>query len=228
MTDVKPFVIHDSSPPSDRSVAVLLVASGTPMEPTLRVPGLLDPLGPTCLFDLALQCLDGVQEATERGVWADDTALLERFEAEQHPGVRLLAAPPEQSLRRGVPDALLASHVVVLDGRYPFLRPNTIDEAIRLLRLRADIEAIKSCVRVQGGVYDLAGESVRDKESPVLLSCPAFSFVPAEVLGLGRALKAPPFPFEIGASEGFRVDTPFTAELAGALLSQRRATDIRT
>ena len=224
MTDVKPFVLHDSSPPSDRSVAVLLVASGAPTEPTLRVPGMLDPLGPTCLFDLALQCLDGVEEATERAVWADDTSLLERFEAEQHPGVRLLAAPPEQSLRRGVPDALLSTYVVVLDGRYPFLRPNTIDEAIRLLRLRADIEAIKSCVRVQGALYDLAGESLRDKESPLLLSCPAFSFVPADVLSVGRALKSPPFPFELGSSEGFRVDTPFTAELAGALLSERRNT----
>lgn len=226
MTDVKPFVSHDSSPPKERTVAVLLVASAMAEPFERRAPGMLDPLGATNLFDRALQCLEGVQEATERAVWAEDTALLERFEAERHPGIRLLGAPPDRCLRRGAPDALRSTHALVVDGRHPLLRPNTLDEAIRLLRLRQDIEAICSCVRVRGALYHLDGAPVGGEANgtrAMLLVSQAFSLVPAETISLGRALTQPAYAFEIGHTEGFRVDTAFTQELAEALLQARQS-----
>ena len=223
MTDVKPFTHHDAPPPVERSVAVLLVASAVAQSFERQVPGLLEPLGDTSLFERALQCLEGVEEAAERAVWAEDTALLECFERGEHPGIRLLAAPPDRCLRRGAPDALLCTHALVIDGRYPFLRPNTLDEAIRLLRLREDIEALVACVRVQGELYEIDGTPIehRSGERGLLLANSAFSLVPADHLAFGRALQRPASAFEIGHSEAFRVDTPFNRDLATALIRSK-------
>ncbi len=231
MTDVKPFVRH-ASIPSGRSVAVLLVASGLDQSGGAPGPGLLQPFGPTCLFERALACLERVEEATERAVWADDAALLERYEAEPRAGLRLLAEPPDRCLRPGAADALLSSHVLVVDGRHPFLRPNTIDEAIRLLRVREDIESIVSCEHVCGRLFDLEGQPACDgRDGTMLLSNLALSVVPADTLALGRALTQSSFAFEIGHTEAFRVDTEFAHALATAWLNAsgpRLDTDIPT
>lgn len=221
MTDVKPFTRHDAPMPVDRSVAVLLVASAVAQPFDRQEPGLLDSLGATSLFERALRCLEGVEEAVERAVWAEDTELLEHFERAEHPGIRLLAAPPERCLRGGAPDALHATHALIIDGRHPFLRSNTVDEAIRLLRLREDIEAVVACVRVRGELYEMDGTPIGERRSDgreMLVTSGAFSLVPAEHLALGRALRQPASAFEIGHSEAFRVDTPFTRDLADALL----------
>lgn len=223
MTEVKAFVSRDSSPPGDRTVAVVLILSGMDHEGVHRAPGLLDPLGPTCLMDLALQCLTKVSEATERALWSDDAALLERFDSAQHAGIRLLAAPLDRSLQPGIPDALRSTHVARIDGRHPFLRPNTLDEAIRLLKIRGDIDAICSCVRVHGELFGLHGQPVLSpsKASSMLLSSDAFAISPARDIAHGLARKSPPLAFEIGFSEGFRVDSVFAQQLAGALIDVR-------
>ncbi len=222
MTEVKAFVSRDSSPPGDRTVAVVLILSGMEQE-GVRLPGLLDPLGPTCLFDRALQCLAKTSEATERALWSDDAALLERFDSVQPAGIRLLAAPLDKSLQPGIPDALRSTHVAIIDGRHPFLRPNTLDEAIRLLKIRGDVDAIASCVRVHGELFGLHGQPLLSpsKSSSMLLSCDAFTISPARDVAHGLARKAPPLAFEIGFSEGFRVDSVFAHQLAGALIDAR-------
>jgi hypothetical protein len=222
MTEVKAFVSRDSSPPGDRTVAAVLILTGMDREGD-RLPGLLDPLGPTCLFDRALQCLTKISEATERALWSDDAALLERFDSTQHAGIRLLAAPLDRSLQPGTPDALLSTHVALIDGRHPFLRPNTIDEAIRLLKIRGDVDAISSCVRVHGELFGLHGQPVLSpsKTASMLLTCDAFTISPARDIAHGLARKSPPLAFEIAFSEGFRVDSVFAQQLAGALLDVR-------
>jgi hypothetical protein len=220
MTDVKPFVISDSSPPQDRTVSVVFVVSG--LEQERPGPGLLQPLGSTCLFDRMLSCLERVCEASQRAVWFDDATLVERFESVPRPGIRLLAAPPDRSLRAGGPDALLSTHVALFDGRHPFLRPSTIDEAVRLLRLRGEIEAIQSCARVRGPLYSLTGQPVAGATgADMLLACHAFSILPSSHMATGRALTSPPFAFEIASSEAFRVESAFLHEMAGALINAR-------
>jgi hypothetical protein len=220
MTDVKPFVARDSSPPQDRTVSVVFVVSG--LEHERPGPGLLHPLGPTCLFDRMLSCLERVCEASQRAVWFDDATLVERFESVPRSGIRLLAAPPDRSLRAGGPDALLSTHVALFDGRHPFLRSSTIDEAVRLLRLRGDIEAILSCVRVRGPLYSLTGQPVAGATgAEMLLACHAFSILPSSHMATGRALTSPPFAFEIASSEAFRVESAFLHEMAAALIDAR-------
>lgn len=220
MTDVKPFVARDSSPAQDRTVSVVFVVPG--LEQERPGPGLLEPLGPTCLFDRMISCLERVCEASQRAVWFDDATLVERFESVPRPGIRLLAAPPDRSLRAGGPDALLSTHVALFDGRHPFLRPSTIDEAIRLLRIRGDIEAIRSCVRVRGPAYSLLGEPVvGGSDVEMLLDCHAFTIVPSSHLATGRALTSPPLAFEIASSEAFRVESAFLHEMVGALIGAR-------
>lgn len=222
MTDVKPFTRDEPEAARDRSVAVVLVCPG--VAGAGEVPAPLDPFGGSNLFDIALRCLDRVEEASERAVWADDAALLEYFEQQGLDGIQLLAAPPDRALQRGAPDALRSSYVALLDGRYPFLRPNTIDEAIRLLRVRPDIETIISCVRTSGVIYDLSKRQAftgPSHESAMLVSCRAFWLVPAESLSFGRPPERAPYAFEVGQSEGFRVDSPFTRDLAGPYLASR-------
>ena len=222
MTDIKPYAHNDEPQALDRSVAVILAVSA---ENAANEPGLLQPMGAgTMLWDLALSCLERLEEPEELAVWAEDTALLEHFETREHARARLLAAPPERALVRGERHALRSANVVLLDARHPFLRPSTIDEAVRLFRMRPDLRAITSCVRSTGRLFDLLGNplgteaSVVDRDRPYLRQVRALSIVPVESVTLAKC-EGTPVPFEISATEAFRVDTPFSFRLACGYLA---------
>lgn len=226
MTDIKPFVNRESPSPRARSVSVVFSVKGLDAQQP-QSPGMLDPLGSTCLFDRMLSVLLRVGEAEHKAVWFDDAALVERFEKTSHPSIRLLSGPPERCLRGGSPEALWSTHVLLLDGRHPFLRSSTIDEAIRLIRVRSDIEGMQSCVRMQGPIYSLTGESLTNGSTHLLVACPAFAVVPSNHLATGRS-PGSWFPFEISKSESFRADTLFHQEMAGALIDARERRESHT
>jgi hypothetical protein len=220
MTDIKPYARDDDPEPIDRSVAVILVVSAAN---AANEPGLLQPMrSGTTLWDLALTCLERLDEPDELAVWAEDTALLEHFEGRAHPRARLLAAPPELALVRGERHALRSANVAILDGRHPFLRPSTIDEAVRLFRMRPDLPALASCVRASGRLFDLHGNELVspapvESERVYLRQVHAFSIVPAESISMGK--RVTPAPFEISATEAFRADGPFPFQLASCYVA---------
>lgn len=96
MTDIKPFVNRESPSPRARSVSVVFSVKGLDAQQP-QSPGMLDPLGSTCLFDRMLSVLLRVGEAEHKAVWFDDAALVERFEKTSHPSIRLLSGPPNDA-----------------------------------------------------------------------------------------------------------------------------------
>jgi hypothetical protein len=222
MTEVKAFVNRDESPYRDRKiVAALLIPKQDDV--AFSLPTSMEPLGPTTLFDLALDCLSRIAEAEERIFWSDDPTCIERFETSCWKEVRRLSIPLERALLPGRPDSVHSTHVLRLDGRHPFLRPNTLDEAIRLLKVREDIEAITACVRVKGELFSHDGQSVAlSMKRPMLLSCGAFEIEPGPQFAHGLARQAAPLAFEISPSEAFRVESVFSQQLAGAFLDARK------
>jgi hypothetical protein len=241
MTDYKPFS-HSPEPrdePPRTVAAVLEIGAGTASDGD-DAHLALRPLAGSSLFHVALARLAEL-EADERLVCTGDDTIARAFEAASPRGVRLLrlASGLRAPLVAGARELDVAaelprcSHALVLGARHPFLRASTLDEAIRLFRLRTDIGSLRSCVRLRGEVLDPDGRCVlpappgSGREGHTRWpwqSAGAFELVPLRGGSPDEAVApaAPPgpMPFEISAQEAFEVQSDFELELAAAYAEQ--------
>jgi hypothetical protein len=228
MTDYKPFSSDRPAREPLRSVAVIVdVAS----DARALDPLLLQPCGSKSLLDRAFDCVDWVAEADQRILRTDS------------PEVKAIAARRATkgwSVVTGSAPAASwtsCSHLVVLDGHHPFLRPSTIDEAIRLIKLRFDIASIASCVRstpgwwfeeTSAGVEDATGHALPTSPPTMLREAHAFHVVPAwrhhRTAHRYAGRRHDPYPFEIASAEAFRVQSQFELDLAASWYASRAVT----
>ncbi|MCU0693410.1 MAG: hypothetical protein MUF54_18625, partial [Polyangiaceae bacterium] len=194
-------------------------------------PRWLQPCGGPSLLHRALHLLDRLDEADEKLFWSDDSSILEHFEQAGRTAIRLLPGPPVHALRRDQPGRPASHFVLRFDGRCPFLRPSTLDEAVRLVRIRFDVSRMVSCVRTHGPLFSVSGRSLTPAlgGTPCILRwSPAFDLAPADQLaGLAHdvACVAEAMPFELGASEALRIDSSFEFDLVAAYFGARRAAE---
>ncbi len=227
MTDFKPFASDSPVREPVRSVAVILDIGCD----TRALDLLLQPCGPKSLLDRALDCADRVTEADQRILQSDSAAAKAIAARRTAHGWSVVADNTQAASWTS------CSHLVVLDGRHPFLRPSTIDEAIRLIKLRFDITSIASCVRsasgwwfeeTGAGVEDATGHALPPSPPTLLREAHAFHVVPAwrhhraAHRYTGRRLD--PYPFEITSAEAFRVQSQFELDLAASWCASRAVT----
>lgn len=227
MTDFKPFAKGPPSRETSRSVSVVLdVAS----DACKLDPLLVQPCGGPSLLDRALDCVAWVSEAEKRFVRTTSADVASLADHDRSRGIQLLGADPDAQLGE-------TSHVLVLDARHPFLRPSTIDEAIRLIKLRFDIVSIATCVRAPSGwwfeetspwIEEAAGHALPTNPPGLLREAHAFHLVPSWRYRKGSrrysGQRLDPYPFEITSSEAFRVQSDFELHLAASWFACRSET----
>lgn len=228
MTDFKPFANDTPSRESARSVAVVLDLADDRLDPLLVAP-----CGQSTLIERAFACIERVADADVRIVRTGSSEVVASFEKRRPRGVDVVRAddPARQGARVSG-----CSHLLVLDARHPFLRPATIDEAVRLFKLRFDLTAITSCVRAPLGwwfeqdgdwVEDALGHPLPDTTG-TLREAHAFHLLPAWRWGRGARRfsggRFDPYPFELPAREAFRVQSDFELQLAASWLATRAVT----
>lgn len=212
MTEYKPFSVEPEEPqPEDRTVAAVLSLPSSNEDPA----GLAwRKIGDTTLAEIALRTL-GRADVDERWVLDSMPEVPALFHALNLPGVGLL--------RPGDPaNTIKASHLLLIGPFHPFLRPSSIEEAVRLFKMRTDIGSMVTCVRHRDALLDERGITVIDENDERILwrSAHAFEIVSARP-GLSKGAEYDPFPFEISNQESFLIDGDFELGLYAAWRSQR-------
>lgn len=212
MTEYKPFSADPEEPqPEDRTVAAVLSLPSSNEDPA----GLAwRKLGDTSLAEIALRTL-GRADVDERWVLDSTPEIPRLHSALKLPGVGLL--------RPGDPaNTIKASHLLLIGPFHPFLRSSSIEEAVRLFKMRTDIGSMVTCVRHRDALLDEHGITVIDENDERILwrSAHAFEIVRAKA-GHSMPAEYDPFPFEISVQESFLVDGEFELGLYQAWRSQR-------
>lgn len=231
MTDFKPFT-HDALPvPTARSVTVILDLAA---EWSRAESLLFASLGSLTLLDRALECLAHTCEADARIVRIPTAELASVVERSRFRSAEVvLSGDPKRAGDR----LATSSHALVIDGRHPFLRPGTIDEAIRLVKMRVDVVSLTSVARTRPGWWfeeqgssmdDACGHALPAHPLGILRECHAFHVVRTERLQRGSrrfsGQRLDPCAFEVAASEAFRIDSEFDLQLAAAWAAARPMT----
>lgn len=198
MTDFKPFSTEASEPEWDRSVAVVLFLDAV----TSHV----------ALLRRAVRCLEEVHEACAKVLWLADPSLLNLLGADLSPDILVVSHPLSRVLSGELTPYVPGSHLLMISPWYPFLRAETLDEAIRLLKLRPDLNCMVSSVRRQGRVFSKNGTQTRESEDDFLCEVDTFTLVPRSHFGAGASLPGC-FGFEISESESFCGVSPVVEQL---------------
>lgn len=214
MTDYKPFRAEpEESEVDERTVAAVLSIPSRDEDPA----GLAwRDLEGGSLAAIALRMLARV-EVEER--WLLDTSpeAASLYEQVQPEGIRLL--------RQGDRSAVQATHLALIGPFHPFLRPSSVEEAVRLFQMRPDIASLTTCVKHKDALLDERGERVIDEQDERVLWRPAHAFeiVPARLRRRSTEPQYDPYPFELSAREAFLVDSEFELGLYAAWLGRAGA-----
>lgn len=213
MTEYKPFSAELQEPqPEERSVAAVLSLPSANEDPA----GLAwRKIGDLTLAEIALRTL-GKADVDERWVLDSMPEVPKLFNALNLPGVGLL--------RPGDPaNTINASHLLLIGPFHPFLRSSSIEEAVRLFKMRPDIGSMVTCVRHRDALLDEHGATILDENDERIIwrSAHAFEIVAAKPSGRSAPSAYDPFPFEISSQEAFLIDGDFEFGLYGAWRAQR-------
>jgi hypothetical protein len=225
MTDFKPYFRSDEELFLDRSVALVFYVNSDE-ENWARITA---KLASTSLLSLAIDVYSEA-EADEKFVVATRSDLVDAVKSKvDKVGLikppRTMGTSVAHALRdlRGALVSVSAAHVMAFSPGFPFIRPSSLSEASRLLKIRADIRSLRACVSQLAPIYDSEAKCLCQKASFACLD--VFALAHKSRIERTEALfgesVADPELFELSAMEGFDARDDFGFELAAAYKEHR-------